>query len=291
MNIELVAKKYKIQKKIGEGKFGVVYSGFHQKTKEPVAIKIEYSRTPTKLLKNEVSLMKYLYDHGCRNIPIVYWYGLYSDSLCLVMSFYECSLNDYILKKELPLNKMASIMIYAIEILESIHKNYVLHRDIKPHNFMLKDGQLYIIDFGLSTFYIDEKTIHLEDLGPANEHIIGSPKYVSYNMHEGYTLSRRDDLISLGYMYLYLYYRELPWDKLINNTNFEEILDETNVLHYKNKQRREHKKIENILKYYNAFELEKCNEINQSIFEYLNYCYKLKYQDNPNYDGLKELFR
>jgi len=293
-NNELIAKKYKIQEKIGEGKFGVVYSGFHEKTREPVAIKIEYSINPTKLLKNETSLLKYLYDHGCRNIPIVYWYGLYKDSLCLVMSFYECSLYDYILSKELPLNKVNSIMVYAVTILESIHKNYVLHRDIKPQNFMLKEGHLYIIDFGLSTFYIDDKTEHLGDLGPINQHIIGSPKYVSYNIHEGYSLSRRDDLISLGYMYLYLYYRELPWDKLSNGNNLGEIDDETHIMHNKNKERRELKKLENIIDFYqkkmNAELNSELSYSNNYIIDYLSYCYKLNYKNEPKYDLIKELF-
>jgi len=291
---DVIAKKYKIENKIGEGKFGIVFYGFHQRTKEHVAIKMEYSISPAKLLKNEVSIMKYLYDHGCRNIPIVHWYGLYKDSLCLVMSFYDCSLHDYILNKDLPLNKITSIMIYAITILESIHKNYVLHRDIKPQNFMLKEGHLYIIDFGLSTFYIDDKTEHLPDLGPVNEDILGTPKYVSYNMHEGYSLSRRDDLISLGYMYLYLQYRVLPWDKLSNCNSLGEINHETHIMHHKNKERRELKKIENIIDFYQKkMNTESKTEINYStnnIVDFLDYCYKLNYKDEPKYDLIKELF-
>ena len=282
MENQIIAKKYRIQEKIGEGNFGMVFSGFHEKTREPVAIKIEDSRTPAKLLKNEASLMKYLYDHGCRNIPIVYWYGLYKGSMGLVMSLYECSLHDYLKTKELPQNKVNSIMAYAITILESIHNQFVIHRDIKPQNFMLKEGELYLIDFGMSTFYIDDKGEHFEDPGKINEHIIGSPKYVSYNIHEGNVVSRRDDLISLGYMFLFLYYRELPWDNLKNDGEKDEFLDESHVLHFKNKQRCELKKLEIIESSY--------REINQSILKYLNYCYGLKYKDKPNYRAIILLF-
>ena len=281
---ELVARKYRIHKKIGEGKFGIVFSGFHQKTKEPVAIKLEDSRTPAKLIKNEASIMKYLYDRGCRNLPIVLWYGMYSNYMGLVMTLYECSLHDYIKTKELPPNKINSIMIYSIDILNSIHKNYVIHRDIKPHNFMLKAGELYMIDFGMSTFYIDEHSEHLTNQGPVNEHIVGSPKYASYNIHEGYAVSRRDDLLSLGYMFLFLYYRELPWDNLPTDLEKENMV-ESNILHYKNNIRRELKKWDNL----KPFLLSR-NEINQNILNFLNYCYQLDYQDTPNYDLLIQAF-
>ena len=279
---ELVARKYKVIQKIGEGKFGIVFSGFHTKTNEQVAIKLEDLRTPAKLLKNEAALMKYLYDHGSRNIPIVYWYGLVSNSMGLVMPLYECSLFDYLKKHEVPIEKGNLIMISAINILESIHKSFVLHRDIKPQNFMIKNGELYLIDFGLSTFYVNGQGEHFDDLGPINENIVGNPKYVSYNIHEGHLGSRRDDLISLGYMYLYIRYRELPWDNLKSYGEMDEILDESHVLHFKNKQRRDLKKLD-------AIESVYC-EIGQNILKYLTYCYKLKYKDSPNYEGSKLLF-
>jgi len=278
----LIANKYKIQRKIGEGKFGVVFSGIHIKTEEKVAIKVEEQRTCVKLLKNEASIMKYLYDHGCRNIPIVFWYGIYKESVSLVMSLYECSLHDYIKIKELSPNKINSIMVYAISILESIHNNYVLHRDIKPQNFMLKEGELYLIDFGMSTFYIDEESSHLNDLGKINQHITGTPKYASINIHEGYTPSRRDDMISLGYMYLYLYYRELPWDNLASNFEEEPLLEESHILYSKNKKRLHMKGMNELRTSYNT--------INQNIIDYLNYCYQLKYQDSPNYSAIKNIF-
>jgi serine/threonine protein kinase len=174
-------------------------------------------------------------------------------------------------------------LAYA-EHLENIHEKSIIHRDIKPHNFMLKAGELYIIDFGMSTFYIDEHNEHLTNQGPVNEHIVGSPKYASYNIHEGYAVSRRDDLLSLGYMFLFLYYRELPWDNLPTDLEKENMV-ESNILHYKNNIRRELKKWDNL----KPFLLSR-SEINQNILNFLNYCYQLEYQDTPNYDLLMQAF-
>jgi serine/threonine protein kinase len=66
-----IKNKYIIQNKIGNGKFGIVYQGIYKKSNEQVAIKTEDTRTSVKLLKHETTILKYLYDHGSRNVTIV----------------------------------------------------------------------------------------------------------------------------------------------------------------------------------------------------------------------------
>ena len=94
-------------------------------------------------------------------------------------------------------------MLKMLSIIEEIHNLFVVHRDIKPQHFMIKNNNLYLIDFGISTFYVDEN----QKLKPNNktENMIGSPNYTSYYIHEGNTYSRRDDMISLGYTYIFLH--------------------------------------------------------------------------------------
>lgn len=94
-----IKNKYVIHDKIGNGKFGIVYLGVYKKTNEKVAIKTEILRTSMKLLKHETAILKYLYEHGARNIPTIYWYGVHLDNTCLVMSYYEMSLFDHIKKR------------------------------------------------------------------------------------------------------------------------------------------------------------------------------------------------
>lgn len=284
MELLSIAKKYVIKEKIGKGKFGEVYKGMNEKTREFVAMKLEDSKTRTKLLKHETTLLKYLYDHDCRNIPTVYWYGIWNTYSCLIMPFYECSLYDKLRgrsdKSNMSLNADL-VMVACIEIIESIHKTFVIHRDIKPQNFMLQSGELHIIDFGLSTFYIGENKEHVP-MSASNEHIIGTPKYVSPNIHNGITPSRRDDMISLGYMYLWMICGELHWDNIIDDGYYKDIADEGNILHNKNQQRK-------ILKEWSFIE-PICAKINQNIYRYLNYLYELRYEETPNYAAVKQLF-
>jgi serine/threonine protein kinase len=204
------------------------------------------------------------------------------------------SLFDYCNQNQLALEKIDKIMCVCIDILETIHKNYVLHRDIKPQNFMISNEEIFLIDFGFSCFYVDDKVEHLPT--GESQNIVGTPKYVSYHVHNGITNGRRDDLISLGYLYIYLCCRELPWDTLLRDTLKSEtvprdtlligsnknVYEEIHILHYKNQQRKSMKSWENLG--------EICLRINQKIYDFLNYCYNLRYDGTPNYDALKQLF-
>jgi serine/threonine protein kinase len=278
MNQKVLAKKYKILDKIGNGKFGIVYKGTNLKSGESVAIKTEKKNGDIRLLKNETTILKYLYDRGSRSSPVIYWYGVDAVWSYLIMSYYDISLFDYCNQNQISPEKIDKIMYVCIDILETIHKNYVLHRDIKPQNFMISNEEVYLIDFGFACFYVDDKVEHLPSVESQN--IVGTPKYVSYHVHDGITNSRRDDLISLGYLYIYLCCRELPWDTLLNyvNNGYEEI----HILHYKNQQRKDMKTWSKLS--------EICLRINQKIYDFLNYCYNLRYHATPNYDALKQSF-
>jgi len=275
-----IKNKYIIKDKLGNGKFGIVYLGIYKKNNEKVAIKTENLRTPMKLLKHETTILKYLYDRGSRNVPIIYWYGIHLDNTCLIMTYYETSLFEYIKTKELNIDQINKIFLQMIVILENIHKNFVVHRDIKPQNFMIKDSELFLIDFGLATFYVDETGEHIDE--SSHESILGTPKYISPNIHAGITPSRRDDLISIGYIYIFLVCRELPWDMITTNILDENIHDEMSILHYKNMIRQNLKTWENIEPI--------CNKIDVKLCKYMHYCYQLKYKELPNYLALKQCF-
>jgi len=138
---------------------------------------------------------------------------------------------------------------------------------------MIKDGDLYLIDFGLSNVFIDDYGEHTEKRDI--DSIVGSPKYVSYYNHCSEPMSRRDDLISLGYMYMFMQKGQLPWD----NTRRESPISDISVLNPNNIFRMDKKswiKIESIL--------------DGAIKMYMKYCYELKYNDEPNYHILMELF-
>ena len=266
----IICNKYQCNHIIGTGKFGVVYKGRHITKNETVAIKTESQTTPFKILRHEATVMNYLYYNGVRNIPVVYWFGQHLNFTCLVMSHYNCNIYDYITNNT---HKLGSMMIKCLQVLESIHKHHVLHRDIKPQNFMVRDGDLFLIDFGLSTVFTDDDGKHV--IKNDVDNIIGTPKFVSYHNHVGGNISRRDDLMSLGYMYLYLRDGCLPWD-------CDYIIPTASVLHPKNIELMNAKSWDT---------LSQSRSLDSGIRMFLKYCYELRYDATPNYSLMMELFR
>jgi len=275
-----IINKYIIKSIIGEGKFGKVYKAYNIKNEEFVAIKLEDKRTSYNLLKRETTILKYLYERKCRNIPMIYWFGPHNNYTTLVMSYYEISLYDYFQVKAVSISKINNIMIKCINILENIHNLFVIHRDIKPQNFMIKNGEIFLIDFGLASYYITDEQIHISN--KIGEHIIGTPKYISTNIHNGYTPSRRDDIISLGYIFIFLFNNELPWDNI--TLNDEELLypNPTHILNSFNVRRKNLKSIENLIHI--------CENINTSIVNYFKITYNIDYHITPPYNSLCSLF-
>jgi len=98
--------------------------------------------------------------------------------------------------------------------MQHMHELEVIHRDIKPDNIMMGLGEasntVHLIDFGLTRSIIDPETgTHIPMTTGKN--LIGTCRYVSANSHKGLELSRRDDLITLGYVIIRLYKGSLPW--------------------------------------------------------------------------------
>jgi casein kinase 1 len=217
-----------------------------------------------------------------------------------IMPLYECSLQEYKKKREFTPPIVKSIMIQAISILESIHKLYVIHRDIKPQNFMIKDGELYLIDFGFATFYVNADKQHIS-IDRTLESVLGTPKYISIYNHMGISNSRRDDMISLGYIMFYFQGTKVPPDtpschsgiktdsgyntlrepdgKMLENP---EGYDKSHILHPMNqilKKEKEIERIENL-----------CKNDHPSIYYYLKTCYEIEYHETPDYSFLREIF-
>jgi len=276
----VIQKKYQLIKAIGSGAFGNVFQGISLKTKQSVAIKMENMNTPAKSLKHEAMILNYLYSEGCRSVPAVFWYGKHDEFVTLVMTFYECSLFDHFKRGVLTKTHVHKIMIQCIMALEFLHKKLVIHRDLKPQNIMIKDGSIHLIDFGLATFYVKENGEHLET-AEENTEIVGTPKYVSYYVHDGKTPTRRDDLISLGYIYILLICEELPWDNLKTEDNFENFR-EIDTRHYKNIRRKRMKALPQLQ--------ETFSETLPVLTNYLTYCYSLNDCETPNYDAICKLF-
>lgn len=261
----IIHSRYSITSIVGQGKFGVVLKAYDTITGEPVAIK---RATSLESIKHETKMMTYLFQNKFRKLPFIYWYGSQAHCQYLVMTYYHLTLDAYIKSDMHEDINIESLFSQCLCILENLHKLYVLHRDIKPENFMVKSGEVHLIDYGMATFWMDGHGKHIEN--KPQDMITGTPKYVSYYNCIGNTISRRDDLISLGYMIMYFIYGYLPWQGQIQHAtsksweNLSEFLENETTIYE--------------------------NSPNVKISYYMEYCYSLEFDETPNYSLLCELF-
>ena len=210
--MNLINNKYKIIEKLGSGCFGEIYKGENIRTEEHVAIKVESIANNLKLLKNESVVYQYLV--GTTGVPNVKWFGKDNVNYYMVLNLLGDSLQTLINnKKSFSLKLVLQVGLQIITILKSIHEKCLVHRDIKPDNFLLGNNdtnkkQIYIIDFGFC------KSIENVINTKKTTGLIGSLTYASLNAHNYTELSYRDDLESLGYMLIYFYQGFLDWQKI-----------------------------------------------------------------------------
>jgi len=210
----IISNKYEILEKLNEGSFGQVFKAKHIRTGELVAVKMERKSDTSSSLKNEARVYQYLSkEPGFLHLK---WYQVDEQYSYLVVDLLVCSLTKLIkIKESLDLKIVLQLGIQMIKRIETLHNKYLLHRDIKPDNFMLgSNRQLYLIDFGLCKRY-DYNGRHIEEPQPANnKSIIGSVNFVSLNVHKGIEPARRDDVESCIYVILFLLKGgTLPWLK------------------------------------------------------------------------------
>ena len=274
-NKSVLSGKYSINEKIDNGSFGEIYNGSCSLTGGTVAIKQEKYRPGRPYLENEYRCLRHL--QGGIGIPQVYTYGSEEGFNYMTMELLGSNLDSLLklCKGKFSLKTVLMLADQCISRVEYIHSRLFIHRDIKPENFVLglyrKSHVVHIIDFGLSKRFADPSTMkHIKYRD--GKSLTGTARYVSCNTHNGIEQSRRDDLESLGYLFIYLLNGTLPWIGLQTKTKTE--------------------KYKQIGQLKSSISLEDLTQgLPSELVSYLSYCRVLKFEQRPDYAYLKKLFK
>ncbi|XP_043284223.1 casein kinase I-like isoform X2 [Venturia canescens] len=270
-----VGNRYRLGRKIGSGSFGDIYLGTNISTGEEVAIKLECIKTRHPQLHIESKFYKMM--QGGVGIPTIKWCGSEGDYNVMVMELLGPSLEDLFnfCSRRFTLKTVLLLADQMISRTDYIHSRHFIHRDIKPDNFLMglgKKGNLvYIIDFGLAKKYRDSRTLrHIPYRD--NKNLTGTARYASINTHVGVEQSRRDDLESLGYVFMYFNIGSLPWQGLKAAT-----------------KRQKYERISE-MKMSTSIDIL-CAGYPNEFAKYLKYCRQIRFEEKPDYPYLRQLFR
>ncbi len=190
--------KYKIEKKIGEGGFGIVYRGFDTKLKRPVAIKIlpptSFKESFRKRFLRESEALAKL-NHP--NIVTVFDCGEHQGRPFLVMELVNGpSIEELVATTTLTLSQVCSFSLQICKAMSYAHDQGIIHRDLTLRNIMYdkaegKDALIKILDFGLV------KLLHSEMQTTATS-IMGTPTYMPPEQILGRSTDTRADIFSFG---------------------------------------------------------------------------------------------
>ncbi|CAD8059090.1 unnamed protein product [Paramecium sonneborni] len=260
------------KEKLSAGSFGVVYICQDKVSREYVAIKVEKENGNLLSLEREIQIIEEL--RGIQGIPKLYWYGNEYNSNCMAMQLLGRDLSHYLKRyRKFSMKCICNLAEQLLNIIEEVHKRGVIHRDIKPENILMgrsnDTNTVYIVDFGISKkFKLNGQHIPFQEQKP----FMGTTRYASIPAHKGYELSRRDDLESLGYVFIYLLKGNLPWQNITSSSDKEKT-----KLVGKLKMELETKDL--------------CKGLPTEIQRYMDYVQKLKFDSNPDYKYLFGLFQ
>ena len=196
MNGKLLDNRYQLVEFIGQGGMALVYKALDQRTHHYVAVKIlkpEYNHDEEFLqrFRREALAASKVSHHNIVNLLDV---GTEEEYRYIVLEYIEGRTLKEIIEEKGALDPETAIQI-AVRILSALqhmHKNGIIHRDIKPQNILIhSEGHVKVSDFGIARM-ADSGTVGNEDV------VMGSVHYFSPEQAQGLDVSAASDIYSVG---------------------------------------------------------------------------------------------
>ncbi|KAL1950669.1 hypothetical protein VTO73DRAFT_5793 [Trametes versicolor] len=269
---------YELHQKLGAGFSGAIFCARHVHTNQWVALKLQPIDEACPTNRYERSFYPAL--QGGEGMPTLWASGHHGTWDYLAIDLLGSSLDSLHRQKTTDVWDLRSVCCIAQQViarLEFMHARGLLHRDIQLGNCVLglppNNTTIYMIDFGFSKFYIDQRTKrHIPD-SKAPRDFIGNYWFSSVRVHcRGSVPSRRDDMEAVALMLIHMLTPGgLSWTR-----NGVPKTDEAhNRLMYEKR---------------NATPEDICRGLPPVFEEFLRSCRRLQFAERPDYERWIEEF-
>lgn len=212
----VIADRYLITRKLGEGGMGRVYLAKHVRLPQSWAIKI----LDPALVRDTGSLARFNQEAASasrienRHVARVIDFGETADGLLyLAMEFVDGEPLSKIIEREGPLDpiRVADIASQVAEALGAAHELGIVHRDLKPDNIMVGRGrggsdEVKVVDFGIAKAMHDER-----EKVTKTGFVIGTPEYMSPEQISAGEVDGRSDVYALALVTFRMLTGRLPF--------------------------------------------------------------------------------
>ncbi|XP_010143589.1 PREDICTED: dual specificity protein kinase TTK, partial [Buceros rhinoceros silvestris] len=225
--LAIKGRVYTILKQIGSGGSSKVFQVLNEK-KQLYAVKYvnleEADQQTVESYKNEIAHLSKLQQHSDKIIRL-YGYEITDHHIYMVMECGNIDLNSWLKKKKNidPLERK-SYWKNMLEAVHTIHEYGIIHSDLKPANFLIVDGMLKLIDFGIANQMQPDVTSIIKDsqVGTMNYMPPEAIKDMSSYGENGKSRSKispKSDVWSLGCILYCMTYGRTPFQHITNPIN------------------------------------------------------------------------
>ena len=215
---QILAERYHVIKKLGEGGMGQVYLAEHVKMGRRSAIKVMNPAmvhdpdAVARFNREAANASRITHPHVCA----IYDFGESADGLIyLAMEFIEGEPLTDLLAREgaLPAPRAGRIFLQTADALQAAHDLGIVHRDLKPDNIMLARGRsggdvVKVVDFGIAKAVGGDASQKVTKTGL----VIGTPEFMSPEQLSGDSVDVRSDLYSLALVLYNMLTGRLPFE-------------------------------------------------------------------------------